>query len=65
MSQNCKCSVENGTESNESNRIFAKKKEIVEKDFGHLFVTLNSSHFFNKTVFEQYFLNKNAIVAVR
>ena len=35
------------------------------KGLGHLFVTLNSSHFFNETDFEQYLLYENAIVAVR
>ena len=39
--------------------------EIEEKRLGCLFVTLNSSHFFNKTDFEQYLFNENAIVAVR
>ena len=27
---------------------------MVEKGLGHLFITSNSSHFFNKTDFEQY-----------
>ena len=64
MSQNYECRVENVTESNELNRIFAKK-EIVEKGLGHLFVILNSFHLFNKTDFEQYLINENAIVTVR
>ena len=31
-------------------------KRIVEKGLGHLFITSGSSHFFNKTHFEQYLL---------
>ena len=64
MSQNCECRVDNPTESNELQGIFANK-EIAEKGLGQLFITPNSSHFFNKTDFEQYLCNKNAIVIVR
>ena len=44
--------------------VFSQIKEIVEKGLGHLFVALNSSHFFNNTDFEQYLFNENAIVTV-
>ena len=64
MSQNCECRVDNGTESNKLNRIFANK-ENRGKRFGAPLFYLNSSHFFNKTNFEQYLLNENAIVTVR
>ena len=64
MSQNCECRVENSTESNELNRIFANKGNR-GKRFGVLFVTSNSSHFFNRNDFEQYLFNENAIVTVR
>ena len=37
----------------------------MEKGLGYLFVISNSSHFFNKTDFEQYLCNENAIVTVR
>ena len=39
-------------------------KKIVEKGLRHLFVTSSSSHFFNKTDFEQYLFNENAIVTI-
>ena len=45
--------------------VFLRIKEIVENGFGHLFITSSSSHFFNKTDFEQYLLSKNAIITVR
>ena len=45
--------------------VFSKTKEIVEKGLGHLFITSNSSHFFNKTDFKQCLCTKNAIVTVR
>ena len=64
MSQNCKCRVDNGAESNELNRILANKENL-EKGLGHFFITSNSSHFLNETDFEQYLLNENAIVTVR
>ena len=44
--------------------VFSQIKEIVEKGLRHLFITSNSSHFFNKTDFELYLFNKNAIVTV-
>ena len=65
MSQNCECRVDNGTESNELNRIFANKGNC-GKRFGHglgyLFVASNSSRFFKKTDIELYLFNENAIV---
>ena len=64
MSQNCECWVDIDTESNGLNRIFVNKGNW-EKGLGYLFVTSNSSHFFNKTDFEQYLFNENAIVTVR
>ena len=64
MSQNCECRVYNRTELNELHRIFVNKGSC-EKTFGHLLITSNSSHFFNKTDFEQYFFKENAIVTVR
>ena len=33
-------------------------KRIVEKGLGHLFIISSSSHFFNKTDFEQYLFKK-------
>ena len=33
---------------------FSRMKGIGEKDLEHLFITSSSSHFFNKTDFEQY-----------
>ena len=47
-----------GTESNGVNRIFASKG-IGEKYLGRLFVMSRSSHFFNKTDFEQYLFKQN------
>ena len=64
MSQNCECRVDNGTELNELNRLFADKGNC-GKRFGHLFVISSSFHFFNKTDFEQYLFNEKAIVTVR
>ena len=64
MLQNCVCRVDSGTELNGLNHI-SQIKKIVEKSLGHLFITSNSSHFFNKTDFMQYLFNENAIVTVR
>ena len=53
MLQNRKMHAANGTESNELNRIFANKRNC-RKRLGELFITLSSSHFYNKTDFGQY-----------
>ena len=53
-----KCRVANGTELKGLNRIFPEKG-IVEKHLGLLFITLNSSYFFNKTDFEQYLFSSS------
>ena len=49
--------VANDTVLNRLNRIFAKER-IVEKGLRHLFITSSSSHFLNKTDFEQYRFTK-------
>ena len=53
MLQNRKIHAANGTESNELNRFFANKRNC-RKRLGKLFITLSSSHFYNKTDFGQY-----------
>ena len=56
LHKSAKCRVANGTESNGLNRT-SRIRGIVEKGLGHLFITSNSSHFFNKTDFEQCLFN--------
>ena len=51
---NCKMQFVNDAESKRLKRIIANNG-IVEKDLGHLFITLSSSHFLKKNDFEQYF----------
>ena len=39
--------------------VFSRINEIVEKGSMYLFITLSSSHLFNKTDFEQYRFNEH------
>ena len=52
-----KCRAAIGTESNGLNLIFENKGNE-KKGLGHLFITSSSSHFFNKTDFEQYLFKR-------
>ena len=40
---------------------FADKGYVVKQGLGHLFITLNSSHFYNKTDLQQYFFKPKLI----
>ena len=41
-------------------KLYFRKQGIVEKSLGYRFITLSSSHFINKTDFEQYFFKHDA-----
>ena len=42
-------------QSQTDKNVYSRIKGIVEKGLEHLYITLSSSHFFNKIAFEQYF----------
>ena len=46
-------------------KLYFRELGIVEKGLGHVFITSSSSHFFNKTDFEQYLFGWNRMQGLR
>ena len=65
MSLNCKMQVCQWNGVKRIKIVFSQISGIVEKDFGYLFITSSSSHFFNKTDAKQYLFKNSTFATIR